>query len=289
MKTTFVRVSTKDNLELHGLLYEPDKPTKKAILHVHGMAGNFYENRFLDNMAKTYTAGGHTFCTFNNRGHDYIADFRKTDTNENKFVRIGEVNEKFEECVLDVEAWINFLNSKGYNQIVLQGHSLGTVKVAFYQATKMDSRVNGIVLASPSDMLGLIKGEKDFAEFMETAQKMVLQGKGKELMPKQIWNEYPITAETFLNFFSENSKTAIFNIFEKKPSVLAKIKVPIFAFLGSQDDVIIKTPEKDFEILKSIAKNCPRFETYVIKGAIHVYFKHEQEVADRILEFCKSL
>ena len=51
MKTSLHRITTSDGIELVGLLYEPEVATKKILVHVHGMAGNFYENKFLDAIA----------------------------------------------------------------------------------------------------------------------------------------------------------------------------------------------------------------------------------------------
>ena len=40
----------------------------------------FYENKFLDILAETYTNKNYAFLTFNNRGKDYISEFSKGDT-----------------------------------------------------------------------------------------------------------------------------------------------------------------------------------------------------------------
>src|SRR5258708_4101905 len=124
MKTTFTRVVTEDKLILQGLLYEPDQKTDKIILHVHGMAGNFYENKFLDVMAKTFTDNGWALLVPNTRGHDFISDFPVAGEKE-EYKRIGNFREKFEECVLDIKAWLDFASTENYRDVVLQGHSLG--------------------------------------------------------------------------------------------------------------------------------------------------------------------
>ncbi len=55
MKTSLQRLQTKDGIELVGLMYEPDAGSKEILVHVHGMSGNFYENTFLDAIAKKLT------------------------------------------------------------------------------------------------------------------------------------------------------------------------------------------------------------------------------------------
>ena len=101
MKTSLHRIVTKDSIELVGLLYEPEVPTKKVLVHVHGMAGNFYENKFLDFMAKTLTAKGISFFAFNNRGCELMKDLTKTNNGTRQIVRIGDAYEIFEDCLLD--------------------------------------------------------------------------------------------------------------------------------------------------------------------------------------------
>ena len=96
MKQTFLRSTTSDNLILQGLLSEPDILTGNLILHVHGMAGNFYENRFVDAMTKVYTEKGYSFLSINTRGHDFIADFSVAGDKE-EYKRIGNFREVFED------------------------------------------------------------------------------------------------------------------------------------------------------------------------------------------------
>ena len=48
MKQQLVRMNSMDNIEMVGILYEPNEKSNKIVIHVHGLCGNFYENRFLD-------------------------------------------------------------------------------------------------------------------------------------------------------------------------------------------------------------------------------------------------
>ena len=44
MKQDLVRIKSIDNIEMVGILYTPEYETKKIVIHVHGLNGNFYEN-----------------------------------------------------------------------------------------------------------------------------------------------------------------------------------------------------------------------------------------------------
>lgn len=287
MKTTFIRVTTEDKLILQGLLYEPDQKTNKVILHIHGMAGNFYENRFLDAMAKTFTDNAWAFLVPNTRGHDFIADFPVAGDKE-EYKRIGNFREKFEECVFDVKAWLDFADLQGFKEIVLQGHSLGAVKVVYYIAKTEDKRVSKMVLVSPPDMVGLAEAEKDHKELLILAKKMVSEGNGDEILPKFLWDWYYLSAKTYIDFGERDNPIDVFNTYDKdKTSVISNIKVPVLAFFGSKDDAAILPVSEALEVIKKKAANTPKFDTAIVEEAPHSYFAHEQEAADLVLNWLK--
>ena len=45
MKQKLVRINSTDNIEMVGILYEPEIIGNKIVVHVHGLCGNFYETR----------------------------------------------------------------------------------------------------------------------------------------------------------------------------------------------------------------------------------------------------
>ena len=77
MAQELVRINSIDEIELPGILYTPDEDTDKIVIHVHGLNGNFYENRFIDTLAKSYTDKNYAFLTFNNRGAGFITELLK--------------------------------------------------------------------------------------------------------------------------------------------------------------------------------------------------------------------
>ena len=68
-----VTLETEDGLALKGYLATANNSTA-TVIHIHGSCGNFYENAFIATMARLYTARGVNFLSFNNRGHDCIAE-----------------------------------------------------------------------------------------------------------------------------------------------------------------------------------------------------------------------
>lgn len=294
MKISFHRIYTKDNLELCGLLYQPDKRTKTVVLHIHGMGGNFYENKFLDNFAETLTDNNIAFCVFNNRGAEFIKDIFKKSKKKELFVRIGNSRERFEDCVIDIRAYIEFLKRQGFGVIHLSGHSLGCSKAAYYLGKTKDKRIKSLILISPSDMIGLVRADKEFAyrykDDITTAKRMVKQGKGDEFMPRMVWDDYPITANSYLNIFGDNSKAAVFNFYSPKDKfkIISQIKCPIFTITGTKDDILFMPWNKMMKILKEKASLTKRLEIKTIKNATHSWRGNEQELAERILNWLKS-
>lgn len=288
MKTTFVEAVAEDKLLLQGLLHESEDSAGKAVLHIHGMAGNFYFNRFYNSMAKYFTEKGWSFLTVNTRGHD-VASWTKVAGEKEDYRMIGNAREKFEECLIDIKCWVDFLGKKGYRTIVLQGHSLGAVKVAYYQAKMEDKRVGKLVLISPSDMVALAEAEKNRGEWLETAQRMIKEGRGDELIPGILWDFYLISANTYLDFSLRNNPVDVFNLYDKdKPSVLKDIKVPILAIYGEKDDASVLPMEESLEIIKNKAHNCPKFDTAIIKDAPHSFFDHEDELVEIIIKWLEG-
>lgn len=288
MRIKFIRVTTEDKLILQGLLYEPEKETNKVILHIHGMAGNFYENRFLDAMANIFTNNGWAFLSVNTRGHDFIADFPVQGEKE-KFKRIGNVFEKFEECVLDIKRWIDFIEKQRFSYVVLQGHSLGCSKVVYYLSQIKDRRVKKLVLASPADMVGLAETEKDHRELLSLSKKMVKEGKGDEILPKLLWGWYYLSAKTYIDFGERDNAIDVFNTYdEDKSSILGEIKIPTLAFFGSKDDAAILPLGEALVVIRGKAKNCPKFDIGIIEGVSHGYFGCEEEAAKKTMRWLST-
>ncbi len=284
MKTTFCRTTTADNLRLEGLLFEPDKKSSTGVLHIHGMAGNFYENIFLDSMAEEYTKAGYAFLTVNTSGHDFIADLSIAGEKES-YKRVGQIFEKFEDCISDIDAWLKFFKSKGYDKLILQGHSLGAVKIVYYLHKKPESNLVALIIASPPDMLGSTRVEaekKNFERDFAEAKKLVAEGKGKVFLSNMIWSWYYISAETYLNIIADGAEADVFPILRGGDfKELESVKIPILAFYGGTDHATVFSPEKDLKNEKS--------KTLLIGTASHSYFKHEKQTALAVVNWLKEI
>lgn len=288
MRGEFVRIFTDDGLELHGLFCPPAvaKTNEIALLHIHGFTGNFYEDRLVDHIADRLTGSGYAFLTVNMRGHDYLSDFIKKTDSGLTYVQIGSAHEIFEECIYDIKAWIDFLKGCSYSNIILEGISLGTLKVVFYQNQTQDKRVQGLVLLSPLDYIGLQRtalGDK-YDEAINTAKQMIEQGKSDEPMPMiycPLW-QHPIDAKTYISAFGPNTKSGIFNFHNPNSRFeeLSTIKCLILATYGTvREAVVDNRVEEALSVIKRRVTSAKRCDTAIIQGAPHNYLGHEKELS----------
>lgn len=285
MKISFQRIGTKDGLELHGLLYEPDKKTTKALIHIHGWVGNFYENKFLDYIAKDITSKGFAFLTFNNRGAGIINDFIRRKKSKVDYVRIGGSLEEFKDCIFDIEAAINSLSDKGYEKIILEGHSLGCQKATFYKYNTKDKRVSGLILIAPVDDVDFSNNvlKTRYEESLNIARKMVKNGKGNNPVPK--WMAfYPLlSAEMFLSIKDSESDSGKLFYYAGKLTEIKNINCPVLAIFGSKDDYQPNPAEK-LELLKEKVKDC---DVKLIQGAGHGFVNYEEQLSKAIANWLR--
>lgn len=238
------------------------------------------------------TTHGYGFLVGENRGANGITTFPRSDGST---ALIGNAFEIFEDCLHDVEAWIRCALDLGYSRVILQGHSLGCSKVAygFGQLKPRDSQVvKGLILLSPADMLGLVESPGCLplhTRLLKEAQEK----KGEGLLSELLWDYAILSSRTYLNFFSPNASTAVFNYFNPsyEYKALERILVPVLALTGTNDDGILPAcePHRAMEILRAALVNSPRVETVVFDGADHDFKGFGATIVEKSLAFIEAL
>ncbi len=286
----FVKTVTKDNLVFTGQLSKKEG-NKNLILHIHGMGGSLYYNSFYPFMHDFYPKHGYDFLVVEHRGTHSVVGF---DTKEGGTKIIGNTYELFEDSFLDIDAWMKKVLELGYENIVLEAHSLGPSKtVYYYLKTEEEIRkhILALVLLSPVDMLGTAKEDENYSQLLEEAKKLVGEGKREELLSKDLWGEYKLSARTFLNFFADEKVAA--NIFpyhnpqSPKWKELAKINIPVLAFSGTKD--VISHPREAMEILKRKLTGSPKIETVVFEGVEHDYKGFGKQLVEKVIQFLNNI
>jgi len=279
-----VTALTKDNIWLQGLYCRPKIKSNKAILHIHGLQGNFYENYFVDPLAVGANKNNIAFLTVNQHGSGYRQDYWKKDFSDTRMY--GGNYEMFEDCIIDINAWIKFLKQKGYTQIYLQGHSLGTLKVVFYQVKTTNPLVKALILLSPADLIGLWKQKvksKD-KQYLSLARKFIRNNHEDKLMPEKT-SHYPVSAKTYYNFYGPDANTHIFDFHNSNFNYkyLKQIDIPTLAILGDKDNYTKKG--KADEYLHMIKDNMKRCKIKLFKNSDHWYIGREDQLAEFLVKW----
>ncbi len=278
MKQELVRIMSIDGIEQPGILSTPKDDTDKIIIHVHGLNGNFYENRFLDTLAKTYTDKGYAFLTFNNRGSDFIKELLK----ENDYTIIGGCLERFKDCILDIEGVINWVKERKYKEIILEGHSYGCNKVLYYYYNKKDASIKKIILLAPCDIPSEVKkflNKEEYNIAKEEATRLVREGKENELVDFSVMANGKIAAGTYYYDFLPGGENDFIRYAEganSKSEILNNIDIPVFVIFGTLDECVLTQP---IDVVKQyLNNNISKCYLQVIECANHSYKGKYQEL-----------
>ncbi len=281
-----VKVKTVDGLILHGLFVEPKAISKTIIIHIHGTSGSFYWNEFHENLVDLVSELGIAYLTTNNRGAGVYEV-------EKGSIYCGAAVEKFEDCVNDIDAWIEFALERGYDNIILEGHSFGTEKCVYYMNKGRNvEKIKGVVLLGFSDTVGTQKKYEQLVGRNCSDEAKQLEAKGEDFRLVQdifgLAGELPISAGTYLNYFSKGSELSKALPFGegKGLSFFKNIRVPILAVIGDNDSgeyTII--PIKDACTLLQSENNLA--EVLQITDCGHGFEGKEKELTDAVEDFIK--
>ncbi len=293
MKCELAEIVTKDKLVHQGIYFVPKKRAQKAILWVHGLTGRFSGDPKLMNLFAEFSEKHDMgFASFNNRGHDIIASFRKVDPDKPEgygHVMVGAGMETFEECVLDIDAAISFLTGQGFTEIFLAGHSTGANKVCFYGATKTDPRVAGIVLAGPlSDRLSQQADQFTYQKNLLIIKALIAAGKGDEIQQNRYF--FPITPKRAFSLLASNTAEDVFNYGDTTDalSVVAVIKKPLMVVFAGNDELADRPIETIKQAFDTHTKS-KQYMSKIILNTTHGFTGKEQEFVSLVVKWAASL
>ena len=253
-KNQLLQVSTSDGLYLHGY-YSPSSDKKIALLHIHGFEGNFYETSFVYTLEKKLSKNNIAFLTVNTRGNGMVTEFNTVD---GKYRTIGSHKELLEEAHLDISAWIKFLINEGYQKIILQGHSLGTMKVIRYLFEgKYKDKIKKLILLAPFE---------------------------KTLLDN-------ISPETQEGWAGDNDFARVFDFTSRNYDfpILKQIKVPTKIIVGDKDEYLLPSEPGNYQkAMDILLNNIPNSEGIFIPDAIHSFKPNEELMSEEVVKFIKD-
>lgn len=247
-----VSIISSDKLRLPGLLYNPDKTTKKVAIWLHGMgdSGIFYSPDWINTIGKSLTDKNIAFLAFNNRGAHNSKTIRILDESlpeDEQRYQGGTYFEKIADCVKDIDGALLFLKEKGFSTFYLLGHSTGANKICAYHDRVKDSPFSKYVLAGPADDSGLYYvdlGKTKFQKALEYAKRLIDENKSLHIMPKYT-GMHPFSAQATKDMIDPDGDYNTFPFYETTTERLGhkplfkeykKIDRPTLVILGEQDE-----------------------------------------------------
>jgi len=281
-----VKTITSDGLELKG--FWMNQKSDIAVFHSHGTSGDFYTHEFIETEGEMLEKKGVSFLTANNRGHDVYADIKKHTRGKVEWTTVGGGFEKFEDCLLDIESWLEFLEKQGVKKVILQAHSL-TQKILYYQWKKKDKRVIGQVHLSPQNDDGLMYyslGPKKYKEINIKIRKMVKDGKGSNILPKEFSPvSYVTSAQMYHGYLTDYGTGTLTPYHNPKSSnwkVIAQAAEPMLVVFGSNDVYMKPSVETAVQLIKEKTNDTQNTQVTLIKGATHSYLGYEKQLVSTI-------
>lgn len=275
-------IRTEDNINLKGFLFTSKIKTKKCVLFVPGLEGNFIECDFIDSLAKIFVDNNYDFLCSHIRSSMQMFNSQPR-LGEKYPILTGAAFEKFTDCTLDINAWMDELTVLGYSDIYVVSHSYGSNKMIYYlnRVHKYDNYLKKIILISPIDCVGRNKKRHNYTELINTSQKNIQEGRGKQLMFCGFFYQ---TYENFMDFMTNPlvDNFPIFSLGNKAFNEFNNIKLPKVLVYGEQE-------QKYVEIINDlIDRKIINSSLYVVKGANHNYIGSEQELANVVFKLMES-
>ena len=285
-----------DGAILNGILYNCPKKTKKVILAIHGMSSNCFKERD-EIIAKKANENEIDYFCFNNRGSELVKYVKKKREEKTEKVIGGTSYEDVLEGYEDIVGAIIKLKELGYENIYLQGHSLGCTKIVYTYNELKDAEeqdilscIKGIILLSLIDIPMAIKiylGDK-YEKYLSYAIEQESKKNVLELMPKAAFI-HPISIKTFLRYARDNQEIDFAGYGrDYELEKLNNIEVPLFMRWGNNNEMIVQKADELVNIVNNIIKN-PNKDIDYIDGADHGYTGKEEILAEQICNFITNI
>jgi len=277
-----IEVETKRGDSLFGCWYgEQFRDT--CVIITNGTGGNIFENKFLRVIGEQLEKEGISYVCAHNSGAFQIINLpSKSNT------RSGLTFEMFDNCVEDLQAYVDFAKSQGYKKIVLGGHSYGCNKVVYYLSQTKNCGVDSFILISPTDTEEKTDGEKrSIGEIYEIAQDCIKKNKPEEIIPI-LYDRYNFyTAESFVDTI-ENSHHKNIPVYNNKKNFkqLQSIKIRGLFVMGQKDSFAKSDAENHLNIINRHSRKNDNV-VKVIENTGHTFRNKEDVLAQIVLEFVK--
>jgi pimeloyl-ACP methyl ester carboxylesterase len=271
-----------------GALLTPGGSVDKriAVLWIHGSGVNFYYPSYVK-VARELARRGLTTIVGNTRMHDLgnIAAFREP-TNARGGSYWGITTNQ----VRDLGAWVQLAKDRGFDRVILVGHSAGATAVQLYAERTQDPRVAGLVLAS--GRFRPASGPIVDSARLARAKQLVADGHGQDPVPPTApgATPSPTSAATLVDLAGMGVELTDFYGVQTPNPPVARVRVPILAWFGTNGDV---GTAEDLALLETTLKKLQggprRVSTAMIPQATHMLDGHEAQAAQVLADWAKGV
>ena len=283
---SIVEFRTADGLLLNGFLAKARGKRKCGVLFLHGLGGNFYRSRMIKRMALELPKAGMDFLSIEQRGSYGGMMVARKKGKRSSSILAGGWFERFRDSAYDIEGGIRRLRKEGAGKVFVIGHSTGCQKAAYYQSLGKKG-MDGVVLVAPADDYNSARKEgarfeSSYGYARKTYRKspLSLLPYGKGMMIESV--------SRFMSRVGENQvEGRIFNYERKDMSEFRRIRIPVLALFGSDDQYLTMPAERHLEILRDNYRG-RSFASEVMAGADHSFHGKEMELAKEIIRWIKN-
>ncbi len=284
-----VRFDATDGVALSGLLFEPPRRVRRAVIFIHGGGGaSVFDSKRTNRMAAEFAGNGFAWFSFDNRGANVVRRLRKR---RRSFLG-GMAYERIRECVYDIDGAIRFLRGRGYREFHLIGHSTGANKIAVYDHRKRRNPVKRYVLLAGGDDTGLLYDHLGRRRFFSTLQRARRLRDSEELAPASI-STLPMSWRAVWDTINPDGDYNVFPFLELLRGVrlskrarfrhLRGIRKPALFVYGDHDEYCYGDVSRCVGLLADEVGSKRNFEFAIMRDADHGFGGREKELSHLIL------
>lgn len=230
-----------------------------AILHLHGGPGG---SPVRSSSAARYAATGLAQAGYTNLSIETRHATRYAFT-------------QFDEVVEDIRGGIDVLAARGFEDIILAGAGLGSLRMARYMVENEDPRVKAMIHYSPTQNMAdnwrQRVGEEEYWDTVDRAARAVEEGGRQPFI--DLGDGLIFIPRSFLDWFGPTAKTSL-------SANIAGIDRPMLMLAGEDDPLV---PKGRLEELQAVAFISPRVDVKSYPGVGRLFEgARELVVADSV-------
>lgn len=190
------------------------------------------------------------------------------------------------DAMTEIGQWVEWLEGKGSNNIMLMAHSRGGNQTAMFADQNTHDSIKGQVLIAPqtwNQSEAAAGYEKRYKQALQPLLKQahVLSEKGDDQWLEKTGFVYcadsKVSPEAFLSYYTPDER-------QDTPTLLTSASIPTLVFYGTEDKVVPDLNEKMARVSNE------KVTTVGVEGSDHYFLDlYADEVIERTLEFFETL